>query len=233
MEYGSSRKFVAELLGTFALVLVGCGSAVIAGGRVGFLGISFAFGLSVLVMVYAIGHISGCHINPAVSFGMLVAGRMKFKDTILYVVAQCVGAIAGAAVLWWIASGLEGYSVAVNGLGQNGFGVHSPNHYPLASALVFEVVFTALFVFVILGATSKGAPAGFAGLPIGLALVLIHIVGIPITGTSVNPARSLGPALLAGGAALSQLWVFIVAPLVGGFLAAVIWRLFFDRRRPA
>lgn len=225
MEYSSGRKFVAEMLGTFALVLVGCGSAVIAGDKVGFLGIAFAFGLTVLAMAYAIGHISGCHVNPAVSVGMLVAGRMKLKDTILYVIAQCIGAIAGAAVLWWIATGLAGYSVAANGLGQNGFGMHSPGGYPLASALVFEVVFTALFLLVILGATSKGAPAGFAGIPIGLALVLIHIVGIPVTGTSVNPARSLGPALFAGSAALGQLWVFIVAPLAGAVLAALIWRV--------
>ena len=233
MEYGSGRKFIAESLGTFALVLVGCGSAVIAGDRVGFLGIAFAFGLTVLAMVYAIGHISGCHINPAISVAMLVAGRMKLKDTVLYVIAQCIGAVAGAAVLWWIASGLDGYSIAVNGLGQNGFGVHSPGGYSLASALVFEVVFTALFLFVIFGATSREAPAGFAGLPIGLALVLIHIVGIPVTGTSVNPARSLGPAVFAGGAALGQLWVFIVAPLAGGIIAALIWRLVFDKRRPA
>jgi len=233
MEYGSGRKFVAELLGTFALVLVGCGSAVIAGGRVGFLGISFAFGLTVLAMVYAIGHISGCHINPAISVAMLVAGRMKLKDTVLYVIAQCIGAIAGAAVLWLIASGLPGYSVAVNGLGQNGFGAHSPGGYPLASALVFEVVFTALFLIVIFGATSKGAPAGFAGLAIGLALVLIHIVGIPVTGTSVNPARSLGPAVFAGGEVLGQLWLFIVAPLAGGIIAALVWRLLLEKRGPA
>ena len=230
MEYGSGRKFVAEMLGTFALVLVGCGSAVIAGPKVGFLGISFAFGLTVLAMVYAIGHISGCHINPAISVAMLVAGKMKFKDTILYVIAQCIGAIAGAAVLWGIASGLPGYSVAVNGLGQNGFGIHSPGGYPLVSALVFEVVFTMLFLLVIFGATSKRAPAGFAGIPIGLALVLIHIVGIPVTGTSVNPARSLGPAIFAGSAALGQVWLFIVAPLAGGIIAAVVWRLLFDTK---
>lgn len=227
MEYGSGRKFVAEFLGTFALVLVGCGSAVIAGDKVGFLGISFAFGLTVLAMVYAIGHISGCHINPAISVAMLVAGKMKLKDTILYVIAQCIGAIAGAAVLYWIASGLPGYA---GGLGQNGFDAGSPGGYPLGSALVFEVVFTALFLLVIFGATSKGAPAGFAGIPIGLTLVLIHIVGIPVTGTSVNPARSLGPALLVGGQALSQLWVFIVAPLVGGILAALIWRFLLEKK---
>lgn len=233
MEYGSGRKFVAELVGTFALVLVGCGSAVLAGSKVGFLGISFAFGLTVLAMAYAIGHISGCHINPAVTVGVLAAGRMKLKDAVLYIVAQCIGAIAGAAVLWWVASGLPGYSVAANGLGQNGFGAHSPGGYPLVSALVFEVVFTALFLLVILGATSKQAPSGFAGIPIGLALVLIHIVGIPVTGTSVNPARSLGPALLAGGAALGQLWVFIVAPLVGAILAAIIWRVLAGREAVA
>ncbi len=229
MAESSGRKYVAEFIGTFCLVLIGCGSAVIAGQHIGFLGISFAFGLAVLAMVYAIGGISGCHINPAVSVAMLVAGKQRLKDTVFYVIAQCLGGIAAAAVLYLIASGLPGYSVAANGLGQNGFGVHSPGGYSLVACLVAEVVLTALFLFTILGATSARAPAGFAGIPIGLSLVFVHLVGIPITGTSVNPARSLGPAVFAGSGALSQLWLFIVAPLAGGIIAALVWRLVFDR----
>jgi aquaporin Z len=229
MAEGSGRKYLAEFIGTFCLVLIGCGSAVIAGRHIGFLGISFAFGLAVLAMVYAIGGVSGCHINPAVSVAMLVAGRQKAKDTVFYVVAQCLGGIAAAAVLYVIASGLPGYSVAENGLGQNGFGAHSPGGYALGACLVAEVVLTALFLFTILGATSAKAPSGFAGIPIGLALVFVHLVGIPITGTSVNPARSLGPAVFAGPAALSQLWLFFVAPLAGAVIAALVWRLAFDR----
>jgi aquaporin Z len=224
MEVSPFKKYVAELIGTFALVLVGCGSAVIAGGHIGFLGISFAFGLTVLAMVYAIGPISGCHINPAISVAMLVAGKQKFKDTILYVVFQCVGAIAAAAVLMVIAGGKDGYTVAAGGLGQNGYGIHSPAGYSMTAGLIAEIVLTALFLLVIFGSTSPNAPAGFAGVAIGLSLVLIHLVGIPITGTSVNPARSLGPALLVGGDALGQLWLFIVAPLAGAVLAALIWR---------
>lgn len=218
------KKYWAELIGTFALVLIGCGSAVIAGKYIGFLGISFAFGLTVLAMVYAIGNISGCHINPAISVAMLVAGRISWKDTIFYIIFQCIGAVLAGAILWWIASGMPDYSLAVNGLGQNGYGEFSPAKYSLLSGFVAEVVLTALFLFVIFGSISKNAPAGFAGLAIGLTLVLIHLVGIPITGTSVNPARSLGPAVFAGGAALSQLWMFWVAPLTGAILAAVIWR---------
>ena len=218
------NKYWAELIGTFALVLIGCGSAVIAGKYIGFLGISFAFGLTVLAMVYAIGNISGCHINPAISVAMLVAGRISWKDTIFYIIFQCIGAVLAGAILWWIASGMPDYSLAVNGLGQNGYGDFSPGKYSLLSGFVAEVVLTALFLFVIFGSISKNAPAGFAGLAIGLSLVLIHLVGIPITGTSVNPARSLGPAVFVGGAALAQLWMFWVAPLIGGILAAVIWR---------
>jgi aquaporin Z len=218
------KKYWAELIGTFALVLVGCGSAVIAGQYIGFMGISFAFGLTVLAMVYAIGNISGCHINPAISLSMLVAGRLGWKDTFFYVIFQCVGAVLAALLLWLIASGMPEYSLAVNGLGQNGYGALSPGKFDLMSCFVAEVVLTALFLFVIFGSISKNAPAGFAGLAIGLSLVLIHLIGIPITGTSVNPARSLGPALIVGGAALSQLWLFWVAPIVGGVLAAVIWR---------
>jgi len=223
------KKYIAELIGTFALVLVGCGSAVIAGQHIGFLGIAFAFGLTVLAMVYAIGSISGCHINPAISVATLTAGKMHWKDTIFYIIAQCIGAIIAAGILLAIAKGQPGYSLAANGLGQNGFGAHSPDGYSLAACFLAEVVLTALFLFVIFGSISKEAPKGFAGLSIGLSLVLIHLVGIPITGTSVNPARSLGPALFVGGAALSQLWLFWVAPLVGGIIAAILWKYVFEK----
>jgi aquaporin Z len=224
------KKYVAELIGTLALVLVGCGSAVIAGDKIGFAGIAFAFGLTVLVMVYAIGSISGCHINPAITVAMLVAGKIKGKDAVGYIIAQCIGAIAGAAILWAIASGLDGYSLAANGLGQNGYGAHSPAGYSLVACFIAEVVLTALFLFVIFGATHRDAPKGFAGVAIGFSLVLIHLVGIPITGTSVNPARSLGPAVFVGGDALSQLWLFVVAPIIGGIIAAVVWKYTFEER---
>ncbi|MGD1117857.1 MAG: aquaporin Z [Dehalococcoidales bacterium] len=224
------KKYAAEFIGTLALVLIGCGSAVIAGKSIGYAGIAFAFGLTVLTMVYAIGSISGCHINPAITVAMWVAGRTKGKDAIFYVIAQCIGGIAGAAILWWIASGIPGFSVTANGLGQNGYGAHSPGGYGLTACFVAEVVLTALFLFVIFGATSKDAPKGFAGVAIGFTLVLIHLVGIPITGTSVNPARSLGPAVFVHGAALSQLWLFIVAPIIGGVIAAIIWKYGFEER---
>ena len=224
------KKYLAELIGTLALVLVGCGSAVIAGNHIGFTGISFAFGLTVLVMVYAIGNISGCHINPAITVAMLVAGKIKGKDALFYVIAQCIGAIIGAGILWAIASGNADFSLATTGLGQNGYGVHSPAGYSLAACFIAEVVLTALFLFVIFGSTHKDAPKGFAGVSIGFALVLIHLVGIPITGTSVNPARSLGPAVFVGGDALGQLWLFIVAPIVGGIIAAIIWKYTFEER---
>lgn len=229
MNTESIKKYAAELIGTFALVLIGCGSAVIAGKYVGFLGISLAFGLVLLAMVYAIGKISGCHVNPAVSIAMLVAGKMKGKDTIFYIIAQCVGAIIAAAILMAIATGKPGYTVAAGGLGQNGYGAQSPAGYSMLACLVAEIVLTALFLFVIFGSTNKRAPEGFAGLSIGMSLVLIHIVGIPITGTSVNPARSLGPAVFVGGDALSQLWLFWVAPIIGGIIAAVIWKYAFDK----
>ncbi len=224
------KKYFAELIGTAALVLIGCGSAVIAGQSIGFAGISFAFGLTVLAMVYAIGSISGCHINPAITIAMWVAGKIKGRDAIYYVIAQCAGGIVGAALLWAIASGIPGFSLAVTGLGQNGYGIHSPAGYSMAAALVAEVVLTALFLFVIFGSTHKDAPKGFAGLSIGFTLVLIHLVGIPITGTSVNPARSLGPAVFVGGDALAQLWLFIVAPIVGAIIAAVVWKYVFEER---
>ena len=232
------KKYVAELIGTFALVLIGCGSAVIAGKAIltgtldglGLLGISFAFGLTLLVMVYAIGGISGCHINPAVTIAMLVAGKINVKDSVAYIVAQCCGAIVGAGVLYVIATGQADYNIAVNGLGQNGYGIASPAGYTLIACLVAEIVLTAIFLFVIFGSTSKDAPKGFAGIPIGFALVLVHIVGIPITGTSVNPARSLGPALFVGGEAINQLWLFWLAPIIGGIIAAVIWKYVFENK---
>ena len=230
MKGDDCKKYAAELIGTAALVLIGCGSAVIAGQHVGFLGIAFAFGLTVLVMVYAIGNISGCHINPAITVAMLVAGKIKGKDAIAYIIAQCIGAIIGAGILLAIAKGLPGYSLAENGLGQNGFGAQSPAGYAMWACFVAELVLTALFLFVIFGSTSEKAPKGFAGISIGFTLVLIHIVGIPITGTSVNPARSLGPAVFVGGDALPQLWLFWVAPLVGGILAAVIWKYVFAQK---
>lgn len=224
------NKYFAELLGTLFLVLIGCGSAVIAGGQVGFLGISFAFGLTVLVMVYAIGPISGCHINPAITVAMLVAKKINARDAAGYIVAQCVGAVIGAAILMVIASGTSTY--VAGSLGQNGYAELSPMQYSLAAGFTAEVVLTFLFLLVIFGSTHPAAPKGFAGIAIGFALVLIHIVGIPITGTSVNPARSLGPAVLAGGGAIAQLWMFIVAPLLGSILAAVVWRGAFDKAAP-
>ena len=175
-------------------------------------------------MVYAIGGISGCHINPAISISMLASGKMKAKDAAIYVVMQCLGAVVAATVLYAVALGMPGYSLAVNGLGQNGYGAASPGGFSMLSGFIAEVVLTFIFLLVIYGSTSEAVPKGFAGIPIGLSLVLIHLVGIPITGTSVNPARSLGPAVLVGGIALSQLWLFWVAPIIGGLLAAALWR---------
>lgn len=219
------KKYVAELIGTCVLVLMGCGSAVFAGNYIGFVGISFAFGLSVLSMAYAIGAVSGCHINPAVSVSMLAAGKMKAKDTLLYIIMQCIGATMGAAVLYWIALGNPEYNLANTGLGQNGYDAESPGGYSMTSAFIAEVVLTLIFLLVIHGSTDEKAPKDFAGISIGLSLVLIHLVSIPITGTSVNPARSLGPALIVGGTALNQLWLFWVAPIIGALLATAIWRL--------
>jgi len=224
------KKYFAELIGTAALVLIGCGSAVIAGSHIGYYGIAFAFGLTVLVMVYAIGPISGCHINPAITISMWVADKIKGKDAIFYIIAQCIGGIIGAGVLWAIASGKANFSLAVNGLGQNGYGLNSPAGYSLLACFIAEVVLTALFLFVIFGSTHKNAPKGFAGIAIGFSLVLIHLVGIPITGTSVNPARSLGPAVFVGGDALSQLWLFIVAPIIGGVITAIVWKYCFEEK---
>jgi aquaporin Z len=223
-KVADSKKYAAELIGTFVLVFIGCGSATLAGKYIGFVGIAFAFGLSVLAMVYAIGGISGCHINPAISISMLASGKMKLRDTVAYVVVQCIGAVLAAAVIYAVAVGNPGYSLAANGLGQNGYGVASPGGFDMTSGFIAEVVLTFVFLLVIYGSTSERAPKGFAGISIGLSLVLIHLVGIPITGTSVNPARSLGPAVIVGGTALSQLWLFWVAPIIGGLLAAVVWR---------
>lgn len=215
------KRYIAELIGTMVLVLMGCGSAVIAGSYIGYLGIAFAFGLSVVAMVYAIGGVSGCHINPAITISMLVARKISGKDAAFYIVMQCVGAVIGAGILYGIMLGNPSYSLALDGLGANMYSTYS-----LASAFIAELVFTFIFVLVVHGATHERAPKGFAGLAIGLTLVLVHIVCIPITGTSVNPARSLGPALFVGGAALDQLWLFIVAPIIGGILAALVWKLF-------
>ena len=225
------KRYAAELVGTMVLVLMGCGSAVIAGRNFaglnadGTVGIALAFGLAVLVMVYAIGSISGCHINPAISISMLAAGRLSVKDTVGYVVFQCAGAVVGAGLLYSIAVGNPAYGLATNGLGQNGYGVASPNGYSVSAVFIAEVVLTFIFLFVVFGATSENAPKGFAGIAIGLCLTLIHLVGIPIDGTSVNPARSLGPAVIVGGTALSQLWLFWVAPIIGGLLAALVWKI--------
>ncbi|WP_084418231.1 aquaporin Z [Henriciella litoralis] len=218
------KKFVAELIGTFTLVLFGCGAAVLAGAQVGQLGIAFAFGLTITGMAYGIGPISGCHINPAVSFGSFVSGRMPLNEMLLYWAAQFVGAVIAAGVLYLIASGKAGYELATGGLGQNGFGEHSPGGYSLLSGFVFEVVATFIFLIVIFGSTQKAAPGAVAGMAIGLTLTLIHITGIQVTGVSVNPARSFGPAVFVGGAALTQLWLFIVAPLIGAGLAGLVLR---------
>lgn len=218
------KKYLAEFIGTFTLVLFGCGTVVVAGDQVGFLGIAFAFGFALIAMAYGIGPISGCHINPAVSLGVFTAGRMSAKDLLGYIISQCLGAIAASAVLLTIMSGLSGYDIAANGLGQNGWGVGYLGQYQLVSAVTFEFVATLLFIIVILGSTQQNAPAQFAGLAIGITLVVIHIFGINITGVSVNPARSFGPALFVGGKALSQLWLFLIVPSIAGILAGILFR---------
>jgi aquaporin Z len=222
---GNMKKYFAELVGTFILVLFGCGTAVVAGDKVGILGIAFAFGLSLVGAAYGIGTISGCHINPAVSLGVFVAGRMSVKDMIGYWVGQCLGAILAAYVLYAIVAGVGGgYNLAANGLGQDGWGPGYQGGYGLHSAILFELVATMIFVIVILGSTQAKAPTGFAGLAIGITLVVIHIFGIHITGVSVNPARSLGPALIVGGQAMAQLWLFLLVPSVGGAIAGLLFR---------
>ncbi|WP_109311393.1 aquaporin Z [Ruegeria sp. AU67] len=222
-----SSKLMAEFFGTFWLVLGGCGSAVLAAGvadvGIGWLGVAFAFGLTVLTMAYAVGHISGGHFNPAVSLGLMIGGRFPAKDLIPYWIAQVVGAIAAAAVLYLIVSGAPGFE-GVGGFASNGYGEASPQGYSLMSALVIEIVMTAFFIIIILGATSSGAPAGFGPIAIGLGLTLIHLISIPVTNTSVNPARSTGVALFADAPALGQLWLFWVAPLIGGAIGALIWK---------
>ena len=219
------KKILAELVGTFILVLFGCGTAVVAGDKVGILGIAFAFGLALIGAAYGIGPISGCHINPAVSLGVWTAGRMSLKDMLGYWVGQFVGAIIAAWVLSVIVSGVGGgYSIGTSGLGQDGWGPGYQGEYSMMSAIVFEFVATLIFVIVILGSTQKSAPAGFAGLAIGITLVAIHIFGIHITGVSVNPARSLGPALLVGGKALAQVWLFLLIPSLGGIVAGLLFR---------
>jgi aquaporin Z len=223
-----TQKYIAELIGTFVLVFFGCGSAVVAGKSIGFLGISLAFGIAVLVMVYAIGAISGCHINPAITIAMLVNGKISGKDAGMYIIAQCIGAVIASVLLLAIMTGNPAYNIATDGLGQNGFGAASPGGFSMVSGLIAEVILTFIFLMVIFGATSKAAPAGFAGIAIGLSLTTVHLVGIPITGTSVNPARSLGPALVVGGTALSQLWLFIIAPIIGAVLAAFVWKYLFE-----
>ena len=218
------KKYLAELVGTFILVLFGCGTAVVAGDKVGILGIAFAFGLAQVAAIYGIGPISGGHVNPAVSLGVCVAGRMSVKDMIGYWIGQFVGAILAALVLLAIAVGASGYSIAANGLGQNGWGAGYQGGYNIESAILFEFFATLIFVIVILGSTQKSAPAGFAGLAIGITLLVIHIFGIHITGVSVNPARSFGPALLVGGQALAQVWLFLLIPSIAGIVAGLCFR---------
>lgn len=228
-----TKRSVAEFIGTFWLVLGGCGSAVLAAGfpnlGIGFVGVALAFGLTVLTMAFAIGHISGCHLNPAVSVGLTVGGRFKASDLPAYVVAQVLGAIAAAGVLYFIASGKAGFDLS-GGLASNGYAEHSPGGYSLASCLVTEIVMTAMFLLIILGATDKRAPQGFAPIAIGLGLTLIHLISIPVTNTSVNPARSMGPALIVGGWALHQLWLFWVAPILGAAIAGIVYRWFENER---
>ena len=227
----NAKKYAAEVIGTFWLTFAGCGSAVLAAAfpqvGIGLLGVSFAFGLSVVTMAFAIGHVSGCHLNPAVTVGLAAGGRFPGGQVIPYIIAQVVGAILGAALLYVIASGKAGFDLA-GGFASNGYADHSPGKYSLLAGFVCEVAMTAMFLFIIMGATHGKAPAGFAPLAIGLALVMIHLVSIPVTNTSVNPARSTGPALFVGGWAIQQLWLFWVAPLIGGVIGGVVYRWLSD-----
>lgn len=232
-----SKKLAAEFIGTFWLVFGGCGSAVLAAKfldgdnpinlGIGFVGVSLAFGLTVLTMAYAIGHISGCHLNPAVSVGLMMGGRFKSSELIPYIIAQVLGATAGAGVLYSIASGQAGFSLA-GGFASNGYGEHSPGGYSMLAALIAEIVLTFMFLMIILGATDRRAPAGFAPIAIGLGLTLIHLIGIPVTNLSVNPARSTGPAVFVQGWALGQLWLFWVAPIVGAAVAGITYKTLFE-----
>ena len=228
-----SKKLVAEFIGTFWLVLGGCGSAVLAAAfpevGIGLAGVSLAFGLTVLTMAYAIGHISGCHLNPAVTIGLWAGGRHPVGEVLPYILAQVIGAIAGAFVLYMIASGKAGFDVA-GGLASNGYGAHSPGAYSLQAGVLTEIVMTLMFLLIILGATDRRAPAGFAPIAIGLGLTLIHLISIPVTNTSVNPARSTGPALMVGGWAIAQLWLFWVAPMAGALIAGFVYRWLADER---
>jgi len=227
----NTKKYAAEAIGTFWLTFAGCGSAVIAAGfpqvGIGLVGVSLAFGLSVVTMAYAIGHISGCHLNPAVTVGLAAGGRFPVSQILPYVIAQVIGAVVAAALLYVIASGAPGFDLA-KGFASNGYGAHSPGQYSMMAGFITEVVMTMMFLFIIMGATHGKAPAGFAPLAIGFALVMIHLVSIPVTNTSVNPARSTGPALFVGGWALAQLWMFWIAPLIGGALGGVIYRWLSD-----
>ncbi len=227
----NAKKYAAEVIGTFWLTFAGCGSAVIAAAfpqvGIGLLGVAFTFGLSVVTMAYAIGHISGCHLNPAVTVGLAAGGRFPGSQILPYIIAQVVGAVLAAALLYTIASGAAGFDVS-KGFASNGYGAHSPGQYSLVAGFLMEVTMTAVFLFIIMGATHGKAPAGFAPLAIGLALVMIHLVSIPVTNTSVNPARSTGPALFVGGWALQQLWLFWVAPLIGGVIGGVVYRWLSD-----
>jgi len=238
IENCSFRKYLAELIGTMALVFFGCGSAVLAGGWIGFLGIAFAFGVVVLVMVYAIGPISGCHINPAITIAMWFSKKISTRHAAGYIIFQCIGAIIGAALVFSIATGLPAYDIDENGLGQNGYEDESPaslaangtaqEGYSMGAAFTAEVVLTFFFILVIFGVVASNGPKGFEGIAIGLTLFIVHLVGIPVTGTSVNPARSLGPALFVGGDAMGQLWLFWLAPIIGGLIAAIVWLYLFD-----
>ena len=231
-----SKRAIAEFIGTFWLVFGGCGAAVLAAGfpkvGIGFLGVALAFGLTVLTMAFAIGHISGCHLNPAVSVGLVVGKRFPASELLPYIVAQVLGAIAGASVLYVIASGAPGFDLAA-GFASNGYAEHSPGGYPLLSGLVSEITLTFMFLMIILGATDRRAPQGFAPIAIGLGLTLIHLIGIPVTNLSVNPARSTGPAIFVGGWALQQLWLFWVAPIVGAAIAGVVYPAIAEEPAPA
>ena len=222
------KRSVTELLGTFWLVLGGCGSAVLAAAfpdvGIGLLGVALAFGLTVVTMAFAIGHISGCHLNPAVSFGLWVGGRFPAKELPAYIIAQVLGGVIAAGLLYMIASGKPGFDLAASGLAANGYGAHSPGGYSLVSGLICEITMSAMFILIIMGVTDKRVPAGHAPLAIGLALTLIHLISIPVTNTSVNPARSTGPALIVGGWALQQLWMFWLAPMLGAAIGALVYR---------
>jgi len=234
------QRVAAEFIGTFSLVLVGCGSAVLAAGfltpdgvhlGIGFVGVSMAFGLTVTAMAYAVGHVSGGHFNPAVTIGLAAARRFAWRDVPLYIAVQVGAAIAAAAILFAVASGRPGFHAAASGFASNGYGDRSPGGYSLPAALIIEMVLTALFVYIVLGATDPRAPKGVAPLAIGLGLTVIHLISIPVTNTSVNPARSIGPALFAGGAAIGQLWLFIIAPILGAMIAGVTYPALFDGSR--